>query len=533
MFAASRTRPRARIAAIVAALAGASALLVACGGGDATAGAGASDLAGFAPAGAPMYAEVSTDLDGAQWTQALALARKFPGYADAIGKLDDSLTKEGVDFETQVRPLLGSSAAMAAFDVKGFDKSDPDPSFMIAVDIADGKDADVLELLQGGSDPARKIGAHQGVDLYATGDDGVLAIVDGTLVASATKEDLVRVLDAHAAGGDRTLAGSKVLDGVFAELPDEVLAQAFIDVGSLVRTGAAEQGGEEVVKLAEQLGIGEDAAIGASLSAEQDGVRVKGVAVNLGGVAAQTDVFTPALTRRIPADAIAYAGLSNLYGMVERGIAQLQGTNPEIKRALSQASLALPLLGVNLDDLKNLASGEHAIAVLAGQKSPAVVAALDTGDAARTSATLETLRKSLPALAGSAGQKIPPFTRVPLENGVTGWRSAVSPEADVVYGVDGKLALIGTAAGALKRIQKPGDSLADDPDFQAATRQMPSKVGSVLWLDMEPLVAALERLGALKDAPAELLPNLRPVKNAAAWTTGGDKPAFEAFITIK
>ncbi len=62
---------------------------------------------------------------------------------------------------------------------------------------------------------------------------------------------------------------------------------------------------------------------------------------------------------------------------------------------------------------------------------------------------------------------------------------------------------------------------------------MPSTVGSVMWLDTETLLAALERFGALEDAPDELLPNLRPVKNAAAWSTGGDKPAFEVFITIR
>ena len=43
----------------------------------------------------------------------------------------------------------------------------------------------------------------------------------------------------------------------------------------------------------------------------------------------------------------------------------------------------------------------------------------------------------------------------------------------------------------------------------------------------------LQRLGALDDASPETLPNLRPLKSIAAWTTPGDTPAFEMLLTIK
>ena len=221
MSRASGTRIRARIAVGLTTAVAASTLIVAgCGGDQTSCAAGASDLAGFAPANSPIYFEVSTDASGPQWQQAVALATRFPGYGDAVTKLTGQLTKEGIDFQKDLRPLLGSTAAMALFNVKGFKDNSPDPDVVVAVDIADGKDADVLALTQTGSDPARKLGQHDGIDLYGDGD-GVFAITAGTFVVANTKDAMTRVLDAHKAGDSQTLAGSDRVDEVFAELPDD------------------------------------------------------------------------------------------------------------------------------------------------------------------------------------------------------------------------------------------------------------------------------------------------------------------------
>ncbi len=49
---------------------------------------------------------------------------------------------------------------------------------------------------------------------------------------------------------------------------------------------------------------------------------------------------------------------------------------------------------------------------------------------------------------------------------------------------------------------------------------------------LEQIAAALESAGAFKDAPPEALANLRPLRSAAHWDTGGDEPTFEVFIRI-
>jgi hypothetical protein len=478
-----------------------------------------------------VYFELSTDLAGSQWTQTLALAKRFPGYGKLITDATEALASEKLDFQGQIKPLLGSAAGIGVFDVKGLDDKSPDPSVVGAIDLADGKEADFIKLIQTGDDPAKKVGQHAGIDLYGDSDMTV-GVIDGTAVFGDSPESVNRAIDAHRGGDDQTMASSAKLDKAFAELPDEVLAQGFLDVGEFVRL-AGTAGGEDVAKQLKNSGLGADASIGLSVSAEPDGVRVKAVALDLGAAAGKSESFTPKLVEKVPADAIAYVGVKNAYSVGEQIVKQASAQDPEAKKALGQASLLFPLLGINLEDVKGLTSLEHAFIVTKGAQAPRVVAALEVADPAKASATLDALRKSVPGLIGQSGTKIPAFETVALANGVSGWQSAITPEAGVVYGVDGNLALIGTQADAVKQVQAPVSKLTDDPDYQAATRQMPSKVDSVIWLNGQELMTALDSAGALKDAPKEAIANLRPLRNLAAWSTGGDKPTFEAFLTIK
>ena len=536
----SVTRRRRRATGGVVAVVAAASLAVAGCGGQASTGAGASEVAGFIPAGSPVYVELSTDLSGAQWTQTIALAKRFPGYGDLLAEAAKGLASEKLDFQGQIKPLLGSSAALGVFDVKGVDGSSPDASVVGAIDLADGKEADFIKFAETGDKPSKKVGQHDGVDLYGDGEM-VFGIVDGTVVLSDTEARVNRAIDAHRGGSSQTMAGSAKLATAFAELPDEVLAQGFVDVGAFMRiVGSATDGdlgaggGKALADQLQKSGLGADAAIGLSLSSEADGVRVKAVATGVENVAGQTAPFTPKLVDNVPADAIAYLGLHDLFGMGAEAIKQIGAQDPEVKSALGQAGLILPLLGVNLDDIKGLTSLEHALVVTKGAKVPGVVLALEVADGAKAGAVLDTLSKTAPSLLEKSGaSKIPPFTKVALANGVSGWQSAISPEAGVVYGVDKNLALIGTLPEAVKQVQAPTSRLTDDPAYQAATRQMPDTVSGLLWLNGEELLTTLDALGALKNAPADAIANIRPLKNIAAWSTGGAKPTFELFLTIK
>ncbi len=544
----SKTRGRGakRLTALAVTAVVVSAIAVAgCGGDSSSTGSAPGDVAGFVPSTSPAYFEVTTDLDGPQWSQVAKLAGLFPGYPELQKMIDDSLQGEDVDFETDVKPLLGERAAIAALNVpnvSGLTTTDPAGAAGAAedalsdtgvgvVDIADGKEGAVTALIAKKSAPA---GDHDGVTFYKATEGGTLtAVTDGALVITDSEPALFAALDAHEAGGDETLAGTDKFTDALGKLPDDVFAQGYLDVGGFLRQAIAQS--PQLGQLGQLEGY-QDAVVAASVAAEPDGVRIKGVVdgaddLPMGGE------FSPTLTSNAPADALAYVGFSDIAGQLTQVLQTVQGSlGEEERQQLEALSGQLPaLLGVSLDDLAALASGEHALVVTDGQPNPGAALALKVEDGARAKTTLDTVREKLPGLLKtfSPDTTLPPWSQVPLANGVQGWRLPLSPQAGAVYGVDGDLAVIGTSVPAVTAVQSPTSPLAGSADFQAATDGMPDTVTSVVWLNLQQGIAALQRFGAFDDASPETLPNLRPLKSIAAWTTNGDTPTFEVLLTIK
>ena len=542
----TRSRGAKRLTALAVAAVAVSAIAVAgCGGSSSSTGSAPGDVAGFVPLTSPAYFEITTDLEGTQWSQVGKLAALFPGYPKLQKMIDDSLQGDGVNFENDVKPLLGDRAAIAALsvpDVSGITTTDAAGAAGAAqnalsdtgvgvVDIADGKDAAVTALVAKKSAPK---GEHDGVTYYKAKDDGTLtAVTDGALVITDSQPALFAALDAHQAGGDQTLAGTSKFTDALGKLPDDVFAQGYVDVGSFLRQAIAQS--PQLGQLGQLEGY-QNAVVAASVAAEPDGVRVKGVVDGVDNVPTGGE-FSPTLTSNAPADAIAYVGFSDVAGQLTKVFQTVQGSlGKEQVQQLDAFSTQLPLLlGVSLDDLKALGSGEHALVVTDGQPNPGAALALKVEDGARAKTTLDTVRQKLPALIKTFSPQtaLPPWSRVPLANGVQGWRLPLSPQAGAVYGVNGDLAVIGTSVAAVTAVQSPTSPLAASADFQAATDGMPDTVTSVVWVNLQQGIGALQRFGAFKDAPPETLPNLRPLKSIAAWTTSGDTPTFEMLLTLK
>ena len=349
-------------------------------------------------------------------------------------------------------------------------------------------------------------------------------------MVSDTKPQLFKALDAHAAGGDKTLAGTSRFTGALAKLPPDVFGQAYFDVGALVQSA-----GQSQPQLG-QLGLADyqNAVVAASVAAEPDGARVKGVIV--GAPDAGVAEFSPTLAAKVPADAIAYLGFNDLAGSIttildQARSAQSSDTTAQIDALTGQ----LPaLLGVSVADLAALTSGEHAIVATSGSPNPGAALLLKVADGAKATATLDALRVGVPGLLQtfSPQTKLPAWKKAPLAAGVTGWQLPLSPKAGVVYGVDGDLAILGTSVPAVTAVQRPVSPLSSSAAFTAATSGMPDAVTSVLWVNISQAVAAADKLGALKDLPAESVANLRPLKSIAGWTTGGETPTFEVFLKI-
>lgn len=535
---------RARVIAPIAATMTALSLIAAgCGGDSAdTSGAAAAKAAGYVPSTAPMYVELSTDLESAQWKQVETLAKVFPGYAQARAELDKKLT-EGVDFEKEVRPLLGEHAAMAVVSLPknasvgtltsgttpGLDtlqNTAQDGDFLGVVELAEGKEADAEALVakEAGGTPTTI------ADTKVYGKDGEFtAVVPGAILFASKTEDIKAALDAKAAGGDKVLSGSDRFTSAFSKLPDTNFATSYMDVGALAQQAAASN---PQLAQAQNLGLAKDERVVAAATAETEGIRVKGLVVGA-PAGSGGEAFSPKLTAHVPSDAIAYVGFQNLQKQVADTVTRYGEAGGQAN--LDQVTALVPqiqtMLGVTLDDLRALTTKEHALVVTKGTPVPGVTLALQVADGAQATTTLNALRTKAPALLKAQGVTLPAWKSVDLAGGVTGWDLPISPTGGVTYGVDGDLALIGSNPATVKQVQQPVQPLSQSSDYTAATAGMPDQVTSVMWVNVSDAVRLGNSLGVFKGTP-EAYANWQKVKSISGWTTGGDEPTFEALVRV-
>ena len=92
-----------------------AALLAGCGSASKTSSRGSSIPAGASVvrSGVVAFVAVDSDMGSSQWKQLDELAQKFPGRDQAVAKLKQQLTDQGVDYETDVKPALGPELDVA------------------------------------------------------------------------------------------------------------------------------------------------------------------------------------------------------------------------------------------------------------------------------------------------------------------------------------------------------------------------------------------------------------------------------------
>jgi len=446
-------------------------VLAGCGGTTNRAAAGGADIV---PADAPAFISIDTDFDSSQWQTLDKLASRFPDKDKLIRSLKGMAQEEGIDWDKDVRPALGSELALAWLD---FDNDAEN-----AVALLQPKDEDAFKRL-------------------ATKSDGELVYekVGGWYVFSDKQVKVERFRKASEAA-DKFLADDSTFKRAMSSFPEDSLMRAFVD-GPPVHEAILREGGAEGQKMLDRLGR-LDWLVGA-VRASNEGIRfdttVHGQAgPGLKGAAPKP--FTPSLTHEVPSDALLYFTFHGSKGM-------LAGLGNNVLFDESNLGPFGPLLR----RLDTLLQGENAFYVRPGSTNiPEATFVMEPAKGTDGMKTLDRIfrdfRRDLGALPRPT--KVAGLPARKLEFG----------EVDLLYAnVDGRLVLTDLPAGiaALKGDPPP---LAGSEAYKEALREagMRAKTQGFFWVDIRGGVELAERLAGVPISK-DITRNLKPLRSAVEY----------------
>jgi hypothetical protein len=232
-----------------------------CGGDDSSGGVGAP--LSYVPADTPFAVSIDTDLEGDQYQALDSILNRFPG-ADAIKSLIKaqlSMGQEGVDFDKDIKPLLGNPAVISATDVGSFLSDSEEAGFVAALEVDDTDKLDSLIEKTG----AKEQGEVAGATVYQDQDTS-FAVDDGVVVLAGSRELLDAALE-RADSGDGL--SEEDFDKVLTGLPDDALARVYVDVQGLLGQS------EEAAAARKIEWVDALRTLGLTLSAQKDSIDVE------------------------------------------------------------------------------------------------------------------------------------------------------------------------------------------------------------------------------------------------------------------
>ncbi|MEA2362956.1 MAG: hypothetical protein QOD71_2101 [Thermoleophilaceae bacterium] len=256
-------KPLRSLAALFACLTVLAGVAVAGCGSDDGSSSGLGTVLSFVPADTPFAVSIDTDLEGDQYKSLDAILNRFPGADTIKALLKARLTmgQEGVDFDKDIKPLLGNPAVISATDITSFLSDTADSGFVAALQV---KDTDALNSLVEKT-KAKKLGDAAGATEYQD-QDTFFAVKDDVVVLAGSRlllEDALKRAD----GGDSLSEDdfNSALDG----LPDSALARVYVDVQGLLGQGEGAKAARKIawVDALRKLGL--------TVSAHKDSIDVE------------------------------------------------------------------------------------------------------------------------------------------------------------------------------------------------------------------------------------------------------------------
>ncbi len=432
-------------------------LLLLSGGDGATKGTPpASAAAKLVPADALVYVHLSTDGHRSETRAAAKLANAFPSWPKLRDAIVTRLQAPGCDLATKALKNA-DEAALAIFDTGGNTR------------------ANSLVLVDTGK-------KHPGAEQRGCGS--LSASYVGTFLAIGQPESLALAAKLAKAGGHGSLAEASGPKKMFAKLPADRVVDGWLSADG-VRRLLAPQGGllGVVGTLVDQATL-KGAAFGLAAAGNRAKLTVASqldpsLATGAAKAGSGFKPFHPTLASAVPADAMAYLGVSNLAPALQRLLATAGASAGSLK----------PLVGSLDQPLHKIFPGEVAIILTAATPAPVLTLLGATKDEAGA-------RQALTAL--------PAAVRKTLSTAV--W--------------DGKVA-VATNPKGIAAVKRDGKHLTDLANWQLSVGNHPDLRSSLLFLDFSRLLTLGEETGlSASSAYRSAKADLQKVRAIGASTSG-------------
>jgi hypothetical protein len=515
-----------RLLAALAALVLLGIVLAGCGGASkASAVPGAAGTDGRAaqafPASTVAFADANIDEKSDAWKRLLALGARFPSWPKLVAQFDKvaNTATDGGPTLAQVRSWLGTEAAIGVLDVPA-DGSDP-----TVLGFAEVTDRSGLEGALKQQKDVRAAGTHGGFDVFQDSKGSAfVAVSDDTALAANSQAAVDAAIDRLAGSGDR-LSDSADFKDTLATLPSENVVVGYAPGSTLQKlvTYAQSRGPEAARGQLPQAQLDQISSklagirsFGFSLDATDKGLRIRGTTLLNGNASGLPAPFTPDLLKRVPANSWFAASFGNLDQTIKQAADQALSTNPSAQKQVSQVEA---LLGIKLDDLYGLLSGDQAI--FAGPGAPLSAGLiLHPADAKAGATTLRALTKLL-TTQGIEFTDTADGQQAAIQGFVVRWRAV-----DDVLG-------IGTdqAVGDLAK-----DSIVDSEKYKRVLAEDGVASGSqtlgMAYVDVPSLVNLASAFGSFDSASSkEAIDNLRHIGGVLFWTgRDGDTVTSDLFV---
>lgn len=447
------------------------------------------------PASVPLYVAIDTDLDSSQWQTVNELANKFPDKQKAIDSIKQQLTKNGLDWEDDLKPALGPE-----IDVVMLDFAHPD---------------ETVALLQ-----PKNQGAFEGAVRKGNAADPSNKLVYKQFHGWTIVSDKQAAIDAFMQASDsakRTLSEDKTFTSAMNKAGEGIF-RAYIN-GASVMAAARKFMGPDEGSYFKKLGTLDWLLM--TLRAKSDGIAWDVTVHGTPGKAfknVDAHASNGSLQKVVPKDALLYLAFHGSKGMLG-GL----GDNPILQQFGAKD------LGDALKQVGRILEGENALYVrAAGRKDvPEVTFIAAPGGGLDGAAALDRI---LNRFAKEIGARPKRTTIAGLPARVIG----AGPIAVRYANVKGRLVVTDLPAGIVFA-KNGGKTLADSQEYQDAARSsgLPASPHVVLYVDIHSTIPVINRFGGAR-IPAEVERNLKPLRSALEYAVSrSHELQISFFLRIK